>query len=201
MDYRELNGNQLDALREIGNIGAGNATTALSTLLNKKVDMSIPSLNIKRFEEVTSRKNVEAEVEGVLVKVKGEISGSILVVFEKDIALELIRSLTGISEEQINELGTSVLTEIGNIISAAYMNSISTLTHIPMNLSVPGIASDMLIAILSSTFIEAAQYDEYILDIESTMFLGEKNEEIGVHFYFIPNPGSMEKLLNSIGLI
>lgn len=201
MDYRELNGKQLDALREIANIGAGNAATALSTLLKRKIDMTIPSLNIKKFEEVAQEKESEIEVEGVLVKVKGDISGSILVIFEKEIALEVINSLTGISESKITELGTSVLSEIGNIISAAYMNSISLLTQLPMNLSVPGVASDMLIAILTTTFVDAAQYDEYILDIESTMFLGDKNEEVGVHFYFIPNSGFMEKLLSSIGLI
>ena len=201
MDYRELNGKQLDALREIANIGAGNAATSLSILLKRKIDMTIPSLNIKKFEEVTQEKESEIEVEGVLVKVKGDISGSILVIFEKEIALEVINSLTGISESKITELGTSVLSEIGNIISAAYMNSISLLTQVPMNLSVPGVASDMLIAILATTFVDAAQYDEYILDIESTMFLGDKNEEVGVHFYFIPNSGSMEKLLSSIGLI
>lgn len=201
MDYRELNGKQLDALREIANIGAGNAATALSILLERKIDMTIPSLNIKKIEDLTKGKESETEVESVLLKVKGDISGSILVIFENRIALEIINSLAGIIESEITEFGISVLSEIGNIISAAYMNSISLLTQIPMNLSVPGVASDMLMAIVSTIFVDASQYDEYILDIESIMYLGDKNEGLGVHFYFIPNSGFMEKLLSSIGLI
>ena len=93
----------------------------------------------------------------------------------------------------------SVLCEIANIISASYMNSIAQLTHLTILPSVPAATHDMLGAILTTTFIESNQYDEYILDIE-TIFLDDTEENIGGHFYYIPMPGSLEKILKSIGI-
>jgi chemotaxis protein CheC len=96
-------------------------------------------------------------------------------------------------------MGISVLCETANIISASYMNSIAQLTGLSIVPSVPAATYDMLGAILTTTFIESNQYDEYILDIE-TVFLDEKRESIGGHFYYIPMPGSLEKILKSIGI-
>jgi len=96
-------------------------------------------------------------------------------------------------------MGNSVLCEIGNILCGSYMNAISQFTGIKVLPSVPAIACDMMSAILATTFIEAGQYEEYILDIE-TVFLNELNSDIGTHFYYIPVPGSLQKILKSIGI-
>ena len=96
-------------------------------------------------------------------------------------------------------MGSSVLCEIANIISASYMNAIAQLTNLAILPSVPATSYDMLGAILTTTFIESNQYDEYILDIE-TVFLDDTEENIGGHFYYIPMPGSLEKILKSIGI-
>lgn len=201
MDYAELSAFQLDALREVSNIGAGNAATALSQLLNKKVDMTVPSVNILDFSDIYKDLSEDQIVAAVLVKVLGDTPGNILFVFEKDIAFNIIDMLTGIKEnDSLSEMGSSVLCEIGNIISAAYMNAIARLTNLSIMPSVPAVAYDMLSAILSATFVESAQYSESILEIE-TMLLGEGNDRIGGHFYYVPNPGSLDKILNSIGVI
>lgn len=198
MDYSSLSMIQLDALKEVSNIGAGNAATALSMLLNKKVDMSVPSVNVVRLEEVVEATG-ETEVAGTVVRVLGDIAGNILLVFEDDTVKKIIGKLIG-SEEGVNsEMGQSVLCEIANIISASYMNSIAQLTNLAIAPSVPAVAYDMLGAILTTTFIESNQYDEYILDIE-TIFLDDTEENIGGHFYYIPMPGSLEKILKSIGI-
>ena len=198
MDYSSLSMIQLDALKEVSNIGAGNAATALSMLLNKKIDMSVPSVNVVRLEDVVEATG-ESEVCGTVVRVLGDIAGNILLVFEEDTVKKIIGKLIGSETDVNSEMGQSVLCEIANIISASYMNSIAQLTNLAIAPSVPAVAYDMLGAILTTTFIESNQYDEYILDIE-TIFLDETEENIGGHFYYIPMPGSLEKILKSIGI-
>ncbi|MBU3185992.1 chemotaxis protein CheC [Clostridium estertheticum] len=198
MDYSELTTMQLDVLQEVGNIGAGNAATALSELLNEKVDMSVPAVNIIPFDDIFSSIDVEVVVIGVVVRVLGDIPGNILFTLEKDVALKIISKLVGKEQQQITELGNSALCEIGNIISSSFMNAIAELTKLEVRPSVPAVALDMMAAILSTTFIESGQFDEYVLDLE-TNFLQE-NEKIRGHFYYIPMPGSLEKILNSLGV-
>lgn len=198
MEYSKLNGVQLDALKEVSNIGAGNAATALSMMLNKKVDMTVPAVNVVRLEDIVELDG-EKEVAGTVVRVLGDIAGNILLVFEKETSENIISKLIGSKESPNSEMGKSVLCEIANIISASYMSSIAQLTNLAIAPSVPAVAYDMLGAILTTTFIESNQYDEYILDIE-TVFLDETEENIGGHFYYIPMPGSLEKILKSIGI-
>lgn len=198
MDYSNLNTMQMDALKEVGNIGAGNAATALSQLLNSKIDMTVPSVNIIPFDDVFAKIGGEEVVIGVIVRVLGDTPGNILFIFERAVALKLINQLTGIQEEEIGEMGNSVLCEIGNIISSSYMNAIARFTNLVITASVPAVTYDMLGAILSTTFIESGQYDDSVLDIE-TIFLQDETE-VGGHFYYIPMPGSLEKILKALGI-
>jgi chemotaxis protein CheC len=198
MDFSELSAMQLDVLQEVGNIGAGNAATALSQLLNEKVDMTVPAVKIIPFDDIFSKIGVEEVVIGVIVRVLGDIPGNILFTLEKEAALKIISKLIGEEQEHISELGNSALCEIGNIISSSYMNAIAKLTNLVLMPSVPAVALDMMGAILSTTFIESGQFDEHVLDLE-TQFLQE-DEKISGHFYYIPMPGSLEKILNSLGV-
>ncbi|WP_027625848.1 chemotaxis protein CheC [Clostridium lundense] len=199
MSYEHLTPMQMDALREVGNIGAGNAATALSQLLNKKIDMSVPAINVVPFDEIFAGIGGEEIVYGVLVRVLGDTPGNILFVFEKETAVNIIELLIGVKEDSVSEMGNSVISEIGNIISASYMNAIAKFTNLTIIPSVPAVTYDMLGAILSTTFIESGQFDEYVLDVE-TQFL-QDNSKISGHFYYIPMPGSLEIILNSLGVM
>lgn len=198
MEYKNLTSFQLDALQEVSNIGAGNSATSLSILLGTKIDMTVPNINIIKFDDLFNSYQ-ENVVVAVLVRVLDDIPGSILYVFEEKVALNMISKLISSKESSITEMGISVMSEIGNIIASSFMNSISTFTNLRATASVPAVANDMLSAILVSTFIEAGQYQEYILDIE-TLFMGNGENEIEGHFYFIPAPGSLEKILKSLGI-
>ncbi|AYD40725.1 chemotaxis protein CheC [Clostridium fermenticellae] len=198
MTYQDLTPMQLDALREIGNIGTGNAATALSQLINKKVDMTVPSVNVVPFDDIFSSIGGDEIAVGVIVRVLGDTPGNILFIFEKDIALNLVELLIGKREDYLSEMGNSVICEIGNIISSSYMNAIAKFTGLSITPSVPAVTYDMLGAILSTTFIESGQFDDYVLDIE-TIF-EQDNAAINGHFYYIPMPGSLEKMLNALGL-
>lgn len=195
MNYTPL---QMDALREVSNIGAGNAATSISMMLNKKIDMTVPAVNILAFEELYEVTSDEA-VFGVIVRVIGDIPGNVLIVIDREVAFDMIKAMTGIETEEVDELGASVLCEYGNIISAGYLNSIAEFTRLSIQPSVPAMAFDMISAILCTSFVEAGQHDEYILDIE-TIFKGEDNKDLGVHFYYIPAPGSLDRILKSIGV-
>lgn len=198
MEEGQLTSIQMDALREVSNIGTGNAATALSMLLGKKIDMTVPSVNLIEFVTLLDQVG-EDEVAGIVVRVLGDIPGSILIIFEKEVALDIIEMLTGKEEKHFSDLGSSALCEIGNILSGSYMNAISQFTGLSAIASVPAVSHDMLSAILATTFVESGQYDEYILDIE-TLFLDENNGNVGAHFYYIPVPGSIEKILETIGV-
>lgn len=198
MNYQSLNPLQLDALKEVSNIGAGNAATSLSILLGTKIDMSVPNMNLIAFDELFNSYK-ENEVVAVLVKVLEDIEGSILYVFNEEVALNIISRLTLAKEDKLSEMGLSVIGEIGNIISSSFMNSIADFTGLKVTASVPAVVNDMISAILVSTFIETGQYQEYVLDIE-TLFIGEEENNIEGHFYFVPSPGSLEKILESLGI-
>ncbi|WP_139904149.1 chemotaxis protein CheC [Clostridium thermarum] len=199
MSNIEFNALQLDALAEVGNIGAGNAATALSQLINKKVDMTVPSVNIVPFNDIFNRNDGEELVVAVIVRVLGDTPGNILFVFDYDTANNMIELLTGKREEEFTELGYSVLCEVGNIISGSYMNAIAKFTGLLIMPSVPAVAYDMAGAILSTTFMESEQFDDHVLDIE-TIFQNQDETKIGGHFYYVPKPGSLEKILNSLGI-
>lgn len=189
---------ELDALKEVSNVGAGNAATSLSMILGHKVDMSVPSVNMVKLTDIYELAG-EKEVYGIILRVIGDIQGNILIVFEKKLGDKIIEGLAGIREASFSELGNSVLSEIGNIMSAGYMNSISQFTGLSISPSVPAVSYDMLSAIVGTVFLESYQYDEYILDIE-TIFKDSSEIDFGINFYYIPVPGSLEKILKKIGL-
>ena len=198
MDYRNLSSEQLDALGEVFNIGTGNAATSLSWLLNKKVDMTVPNVRVVRLDDVLESE-LEHEVIAVLVKVIGEAPGNILYCFGKEVALSITEKLTN-NKDVFSEIAMSTMAEIGNIIASSYMSSIVSFTGLKMIPSVPAVTYDMFNAILSSTFIESGQYDEYILDIE-TLFKGTSGSDIMGNFYYIPEPGSLENILKKLGMV
>ncbi|EQB88534.1 chemotaxis protein CheC [Clostridium punense] len=198
MSYLDFNEIQIDALREVGNIGIGNAATAMSQLLGKKIQITVPKVNVIQLEDIFSRIDGEEVVYSVIARVLGDTPGNMLFILDKKTIFRIVESLVGEMGEELNEVGYSVLGEMGNIIFTTYMNAIGKLTNLSLFPSVPAVAKDMLCAILSTTFIEAGQYSDNVLDIETDFV--QENEELRGNFYFIPMPGSLEKILESLGL-
>lgn len=184
--YTEI---EIDVLRELGNIGAGNAATSLSSMLNQKVDMSVPNVKITDFNDaVSSFGGVENLVAGVLLSFEGmgdmdpdskNMKGMLLFLVDMDSANDLVDMLTGgmcpHDTPEYEEMKCSVLQEVGNIMGAAYINSISTLTGLVLNLSVPYLAMDMVGAILSIPIAEFGALSDTVLFIEES-FMGEKRD-------------------------
>jgi chemotaxis protein CheC len=199
-----LNEVQLDALREVGNIGAGNAATALSQMINRRVNMAVPQIDILEYDEMLRRVGKEDDlVVAVLLKVLGDAPGSILFVINLDKAQELSKQLLQGFSEVSEEIYMSVFQEIGNILGNSYLIAITKITGLNLLTTVPAVAVDMLSAVLSTCFIDAEQFNDYILAID-TNFIdsieGIDEFESGGFFFYIPRPGSLNKILTNLGL-
>jgi len=176
-NYEELNDEQIDLLREIGNIGAGNAATALATMLDEKVEMSIPKVTITGFNEaVHELGGAETMTVGVLVSFNGEANGMIMFLLNMEDAKGIMNILVGEDDDdgELTEMKLSAIKEIGNILSSTYINSIAALTGLTINVTVPYVAIDMVGAIMSVPIIEFGALGDKLMFIEENFF-GESN--------------------------
>ena len=189
-----------DVLKEIGNIGAGNATTALAQMLQCKVEMKVPQVKLLDFNEVGAMMGGEEQImAGIYLCVEGDITGSIMFLLKKDAAKHLVSKLMGMElpGEDLDEIGTSALKEIGNIITGAYLNSLSSLTNLKIFPSVPDLTIDMAGAILSVPAIEFGTLGDKILLIQ-TQFTDDC--ELDGYFILVPDLESYGKILGALGI-
>ncbi len=190
-----------DVLKEIGNIGAGNATTALAQMLQCKVDMKVPQVKLLDFGEVGALMGGEEQImAGIYLCVEGDITGSIMFLLKKDAAKHLVAKLMGMElpGDDLDEIGTSALKEIGNIITGAYLNSLSILTNLKIYPSVPDLTIDMAGAILSVPAIEFGTLGDKILLIQ-TQFTDDC--ELDGFFILVPDLESYGKILGALGIM
>ena len=197
----EMSDEYFDVLKELGNIGAGNATTALSQMMQCKVDMSVPQVRLMEFKELGKIMGGEEIImAGIYLGIEGDIAGSIMFLLEKQAARHLVDKLMGMSMEgeEFSEMEFSALTQVGNIITAAYLNSLSSLTGLRIQPSVPDLTVDMAGAILSVPAIEFGTLGDKMLLIQTQFF-----DEMVLDGYFIlvPNLDSYGKILSALGLV
>ncbi len=201
-NFDNMDSMQLDLLRELGNIGAGNATTALSQMINKKIDMGIPKVNVLEFKELAEVVGGEENpIVGILLGVEGEVNGMMMFVLEQRSAHNLVNMLMGREITDFSEFGEmdlSALKEIGNIIAGAYLSSLSSLTNLKIIASVPYLAIDMAGAILSVPAIEFGKVGDRALLIQTDFGGGE--ERVFGYFILIPDMPSYNMILKSLGM-
>lgn len=202
LDLEQIDNMHFDVLREIGNIGAGNATTALSQLINTKIDMSVPKVELLEFKDISDIVGgAESIVVGILLTLEGEVDGMMMFMLEKQSAHHLVNLLMGkqIDDfEHFTEMDLSALSEIGNIIAGAYLSSLSSLTNLLIKASVPYMAIDMAGAILSVPAIEFGKIGDKALLIQSQF--GEDDTQVNGYFILIPSMESYDKILTSLGV-
>ena len=191
-----------DVLKEIGNIGAGNAMTALSQMLNCKVDMQVPQVKLLEFSEMATIMGGEEHLMvGVFLGVEGDITGSIMFLVELEAAKHLIEKLMGMPVAEgdgLGEMETSAMKEVSNIITGAYLNSLSSLTNLMIYPSVPYLSIDMAGAILSVPAIQFGFAGDKILLIQSQF-----SDDVAIDGYFVlmPDLESYDKILHSLGIM
>src|SRR5690554_454963 len=201
-DIKGLSSIQLDALREVGNIGAGHAATVLSQLLKQKVSMSVPRVNILPLNEAADYiGGPERPMVGVYLRVFGDAPSKILYLYPKEQALFLAGLLIGDIYKVRNILGemeVSALKEIGNILTGAYVYAFSNFTKLHMISSVPALAYDMVGAIVSTILADLGEVGDYAVIIETK--LTASDSKIDGHFFLVPDPGSLDSILQTLGV-
>lgn len=196
----EMSNEYFDVLKELGNIGAGNATTALAQLMQTKVDMSVPRVQLLEFKELGEAMGGEELVmAGIYLAIEGDITGSIMFLLEKKAAKHLVAKLIGTESDQddFTEMEFSALKEVGNIITGAYLNSLSSITNLMIQPSVPDLTVDMAGAIISVPAIEFAALGDRMLMIQTQFF-----DEMVLDGYFIliPDLDSYGRMLAALGI-
>ncbi|MBQ2982341.1 MAG: chemotaxis protein CheC [Lachnospiraceae bacterium] len=204
IDLGNLNSLQYDVLKELGNIGAGNATTALSKLINAKIDMRVPKVNLLGFSELAKAMGREEEIMvGILLLLEGDVDGMMMFLLDVSSARALVNSLMGKplddASDDINfdEMEFSALREIGNIITGSYLSALSDMTRLTIVSSVPSLQIDMAEAILSIPAIEFSKIGDKVLLIQ-TQF--DDDSQISGYFVLVPELDSYDKILSSLGL-
>lgn len=196
-----LNQEQKDALREIVNIGAGNAATALSQMLKRKVSINVPEVNLctlKKANEIFG--GAEAFITAIYLQLLGDATGVILFPFHKNIACKLAGLLLGQVKKNnvLNDMERSALKETMTIISGAYLSALAKLLKMKLLVSLPALAEDMAGAIIDKILIETSKEADYVLLIETEFIVVD--EKILAYFFFIPDMLSFGKILEAMGV-
>ena len=202
----QLNAMHFDVLREIGNIGQGNAASALSQMLGQAIDIEVPTVKLLDFNEtVEYLGGPENIVLGMLVTLKGEIQGMMLYVLQQGFAAKMINAVFGKEMTDLmtlDEMDMSFIQEIGNILAGSYVNAISSLTGLTIDISVPTVTVDMSGAILAVPAVEFAQIGSKVLFIDDSFIFGSqgKSSEIQSNVILVPELDSLETLFRRLGV-
>ena len=200
--YEDLNSVQLDVLKEIGNIGSGNAATALAQLLSRIVDMKVPEVCLLDFKDaMDAMGKPETLVVGILIRLTGDVEGIIMFLLEEPFAKTICTTLMGDHPFTLTELDAcdmSVLNEIGNIMGGSYVNAIANIADMFIDISVPALTVDMLGAIMNVPVVEFSQVGDKVLMITEQFLMDEV--EIHSKMLLIPTVSSLETLLGKLGV-
>lgn len=200
--YDEMGELGIDMLREIGSIGGGNAATALSSMLNAKVNMSLPEVKVLGFNAALNLVgHPEDVVAAIFVELSGELEGVILFILTKDFADEIVQRMlnkTSVDMMELDELDTSVLTEIGNIVISSYITAMSSLCNVEVDLSVPQFTVNMLGGILSVPIAVMGQHSDRIMMIKGKFRIDGK--AMNSDMLLLPDVKSLNILMTKLGV-
>lgn len=204
MDITALSSLQLDALREAGNIGAGHAATALSKLLRQRILMAVPKASVIPLAQVDAMLGgPDTLVWAIYLRIEGEVTGHMLFLLPYDHASLLVDLVMGYplgKTPEIDEMGTSILEEVGNVLTASYLSALGELTKLEMQVSVPHLASDMVGALLDAVVAELAVASDQVLALE-TEFSAEHGGALKGFMFMLPTPDSLSVLLQGLGMM
>ena len=201
-NYDELNSLEIDTLREIGSIGTGNAATALSQLLQKEVRITMPEVRIMGYNEAIEWIGGAEEITaGVLMRLGGEINGIMLSVQQIDFVNLVMESVLGRSVKdymELHEMECSALIEVGNIMISTFINALSGLAEIGVNLTVPAFTVDMQGAIMTVPRAEFGGQSDYIMTIGGNFVCD--NKQVPCRLLLSPDVRSLNFLLRKLGV-
>lgn len=199
----------LDVLKEIGNIGAAHAATALSNLLNTKIDMKVPYVKMASFNEIMEFVGgAESVVVSIYLRIEGDATGGMFFILSVEQANHFIRKLIhddkfDFQDTNVLDMGISAMQELGNILSGSYLSSLSDFTGLKIQPTPPALTVDMFGAIISYGLIELSQIGDHAIVIDTTIFEEhmEGSESVHGHFFLLPDPESFETIFSALGVL
>ncbi|HEV8497606.1 MAG TPA: chemotaxis protein CheC [Gemmatimonadaceae bacterium] len=200
-DLRSLKAIQLDALREVANIGAGHAATALSQMVGETIMISVPTINIARLEDVPPQVGEpDQPVAAVLMHMLGDLTGRTLLVFPRRTAVRLAELLLHRPSpaDTFSEMQQSAIKEAGNILSSAYMNALSDFMGMMLLPSPPSLAIDMSTAVLTTAYLQFGSDKDYVFCVESEFRLSDIGEKLSGYFLLLPDAASLQAILKAV---
>ena len=200
-DLRSLKAIQLDALREVANIGAGHAATALSQMVGQTIMISVPTINVARLEDVPPQVGEpDQPVAAVLMHMLGDLTGRTLLVFPRRTAVRLAELLLHRSSpgEDFSEMQQSAIKEAGNILSSAYMNALADFMGMLLLPSPPSLAIDMSTAVLTTAYLQFGSDKDYVFCVESEFRLSDADERLSGYFLLLPDAASLQAILRAV---
>jgi chemotaxis protein CheC len=202
-DLRGLSTKQLDALREVANIGAGHAATALSQMIGETIMISVPTISVARLEEVPPALAAPDEiVAAVLMHMQGDLTGRTLLVFPQRTAIRLAQLLLRRDKPstEFGDMERSAIKEAGNILSSAYMNALSDFMGMMLLPSPPGLAVDMSAAVLTTAYLQFGTDKDYVFCVESDFLVNDGGERLRGFFLLLPDAESLQAILEAVHL-
>ena len=202
MDVRQLDPLQLDALREIANIGAGHAATALSELTARRIMVDVPEVRVIRLEAVGELVGDPGQVvSAVIVKLEGDVTGRTLQIFPARTASLLASMLLRGRERRFPQdfglLERSALKEIGNIIVGAYLNALEHFVNLPLRMSIPALAIDMAAAVMTTSYLNFGSVDDHVFCVNTRLAV-DSGGDLPAYFLLIPDGESLVAILRAL---
>ncbi len=199
----------LDVLKEIGNIGAAHAATSLSQLLNRKIEMYVPNVELVTFDEMFELAGgPEEHTACIFLRIQGDVSGSMFFMLSIEGANHFIRLLTGddsfdFQNPPVSEFGVSSMQELGNILSGSYLSALSDFTGLKIHPTVPSLSVDMVGAVISFGLIEISQYSDEVIVIDTEIKEADQTESKAIkgNFFLLPDPTSYMTIFQSLGVL
>jgi chemotaxis protein CheC len=202
MAFTGLTEHQLDALREISNVGMGHAATALSQLTGKTIHLEVPRVLITDTPDIRGcMGDPDRPVVGIYLRMLGNAQGNILMVFPRENALRILEQLLPRKTsggESLSELELSALTEVGNILASAYLNALGEILQMTLIPSVPHLCIDTAGSFVDSALAEFGSVGEITLMLDTEFF--SKDERVNGQFFLLPSHSSLEIILSALGI-
>lgn len=200
--YEKMNEMKIDVLKEMGSIGGGNAATALSSMLSAKVNMTIPTAEILDFNAALEKLgDPESVIAAVLVELTGEIQGIMLFIVPQEFSDEVLFRMLGKTRVELlemDEIDSSVITEVGNIVISSYVTALSSLTNVDVELSVPQFTVNMLGGVMSLPIAMMGQHSDKIMMVTGEFRIDGKALNSGM--LLLPDVESLNILMKKLGV-
>jgi chemotaxis protein CheC len=200
-DLLALKALQIDALREVANIGAGHAATALSQMIGETIMISVPRVNVTRLDDVRPQFGTPDEpVAAVLMHMMGDLTGRTLLVFPRQTAHRIAALLLHAQgrDDDFSDMEQSAIKEAGNILSSAYMNALSDFMGMMLIPSPPNLAIDMSSAVLTTAHLQFGTDQDLVFCVESELLLDNVDEHLRGFFLLLPDSASLHAILKAV---